>query len=876
MWRRWIALILRGLGLGHWNPFLRVLANQGRPSPVFFPPELVDQGLSFALTGLTNTFAFQGHPSWALPWWAEQQVRPESPAFIPTGVNVLTVNLTHRNWTAVGLAGSPWKAMVDPCGMLTPRAFGPSWMPALALDGRTWIPSCLDPEQLDQELRNGWQNRVITRYRVHPDLDWSCEAMAVRHAGRDWVRWTHTLAWRGAAGQSPRRLAFVLGLRPYNALTLGPVFRSRVRGRNWSVNRQAALRLGLAPDAVRFGRDRTDPLKDTLAEPDAMDARPVHAVQDSSPLRVGRNAREAALAAYAGRPGNTGRSAETGRPTDTERSADTVRSVETGLPTDAMPLADAMLPDDTAPPAAAQPPLGRARSGWLAGVARWDLELAPGQPWTMECFALIPDQDRRLRWRGLEPELEGLAAAGAAAAAAWDTPPVPLGLELADPELATLARALVHHLAVFDNGGHFAPGAFFYNHAWLRDSSFLALAHDLWGQHGQVASKAAGWMATRTRRGDFRSHSGEWDGTGQTLFTWTSHALMTGSPELLARHWQRLGQGARWIDRTRRRERDPASPRRGLLPAGLSAEHFGPNDHYFWDNFWSLAGMDRLRLALDRWEAAPPAARKLAGWLDAATRTYRAELREHLDRLTRRHAGLLPCSPYRHPDAAVIGTLAALSPLDLDLGPEHADWARANVQFLMDRWVRDRLFYQPIIHTGGNAYLTAQLARALQCLGDPRWLDLLAGIHAHAGATGTWPEAIHPHTGGGCMGDGDHGWACAETLALIRLALVREQGGQLLLLPNAPEAWWRSGPMALDRAPTPAGHLSFRLVPTDPDQHTLSWARQRTPFQPDWSLILVIPPGWTVGDGLPAATSPWGGAAVSLPDTGATTLRRQA
>jgi hypothetical protein len=31
-----------------------------------------------------------------------------------------------------------------------------------------------------------------------------------------------------------------------------------------------------------------------------------------------------------------------------------------------------------------------------------------------------------------------------------------------------------------------------------------------------------------------------------------------------------------------------------------------------------------------------------------------------------------------------------------------------------------------------------------------------------------------------------------------------------------------------------------------------------------------------VGDGLPVTSTPWGGAAVALPDTGATTLRRQA
>jgi hypothetical protein len=783
MWRRLIAFALRLFGRGHWNPFLRALANQGRPSPVFFPPELVDQGLSIVLTGLTNTMAFQAHPSWALPWWAEQQVRPDSVSFIPTGVNILTVNLTHRNWTTLGLAGMAWKAMVDPCGMLTPKAYGPSWMPAVTLEGRTWVPSLLDAAQVRQSLRDGDPNQVATAYRIHPDLAWGSEAMAFRHGGRDWVRWTHTLAWAGAW---PADLAFTLGLRPFNALTLGPVFRSRLRGRFWSVNRQAALLLPGEPDAAWFGRDRVDPL---LAQPP---------------------------------------------PEPTQR--------------------------------------GHSRSGWLGGAARWNLRLEPGRTWTLETFALIPAQDRRLRWQSLDSD--GLGAAAEAQAAASDGLPAPLGLRLADPELQALVTALARRLPVFDNGRHFAPGAFFYNHSWLRDSAFLALAHDLWGLHGAVAAKEDAWMRTRTRGGDFRSHSGEWDGTGQTLYFWATHALTTGSLEVLARRWRSMGQGARWAARARRQERDPGSPHYGLLPAGLSAEHFGPNDHYFWDNFWCLAGLDRLRLALTLWNAAPRKARQLSDWLAVEADAYREALGRHVERLTAHHAGLLPSSPYRQPDAACIGTLAALGPLDLDLGPETEAWARANVAFLLDHWVRDSLFYQPIIHTGGNAYLTAQLARALMCQGDARWLGLLAGILAHASPTRTWPEAIHPHTGGGCMGDGDHGWPCAEVLSLVRQALVRDQAGHLLLLPNAPESWWASGPMGLTGAPTPAGSLTFSLVPRAPGGHVLAWERRRTPFQAPWPLMLVLPEGWRAEAGFEAARTPWGAPGLWLPEQGQLTLER--
>lgn len=730
----------RVFGNPAWAPFLRVLGNQGRPSPVFFPPELVDQGLGFALTGLTNTFAFQGHAFWALPWWAEQQLRPESEAFIPTGVNVLTVNLTHRNWTAIGSAGAPWKAMVDPCGMLTPKAFGPSWMPCLTFGGSTWVPSRLQASQIEQALLDGTPQAVITRYLVHEDLEWTSEARAISHDGHEWVRWTHRLRWHGEA---PIGLAFSLGLRPYNALTLGPVFRSRQKGLTWSVNRQAGLLFSLPPDAVWFAKGRVDPLfQEVPSEPEV---------------------------------GGQSLGGQSSR--------------------------------------------GRSRSGWLGGVAQWQVHLDPGGSWDLESHALIPPDAHRLRWRSLN--LEGLSASALSPTLAPVPAPEadfldassPLGFQCADKSVSSLVKALVGRLAVFDNGSHFAPGTFFYNHHWLRDSTFLALAHDLWGLHGQVGTKEAHWMRTQKRSGHFSSHSGEWDGTGQTLFTWVTHALMTGDPGLLARNWKRMARGARWITRARREEANLASPRAGLLPAGLSAEHFGPNDHYLWDNFWSLAGLDRFGMALCQWEQAPRAARRLAEWVRQEAEAYRGELRGHIGRMMERHAGLLPSSPYRHPDAACIGTLVALSPLDLDLGPESSVWAKANSEFLRVHWVRKNLFYQPIIHTGGNAYLTGQLARALQCLGDARWFDLFRGILAHATPTWTWPEAIHPRTGGGCMGDGDHGWACAEVLSLIRQALVREQAGRILLLPNVPEDWWREGALGLTEAPTPAGRLTFALCP---------------------------------------------------------------
>ena len=388
-------------------------------------------------------------------------MRPESASFIPTGVNVLTVNLTHRNWTALGPGGHALEghggslrdAHAQGLRAVLDALRGPG---GADLDPRP----CSSAAQVEQRLRDGWQNRVVTRYRVHDALDWSSEAMAFRHGGGDWVRWTHTLAWhRGRAG-------------------------------------------GAWPSPW--------------------------ACAPTTPCPWAR-----CSAAGCG----TGSGASTARPPCSCRSRPGYRLVRQG-------------PGGPAPgPAAARSPpgaAGPAAAGWRvwpAGTCGW----SRASTWTLETFALIPAHDRRLRWQSLEAE--GLAAsAGPGGRRLGDARRPPLGLALADPDLLTLVTALAHRLPVFDNGSHFAPGAFFYNHHWIRDSAFLALAHDLWGLHGAVAAKEAAWMRTRTRGGDFRSHSGEWDGTGQTLFFWATHALVTGSPGVLARHWRRHGPG-RPLDR---------------------------------------------------------------------------------------------------------------------------------------------------------------------------------------------------------------------------------------------------------------------------------------------------------------------------------------
>ena len=71
-------------------------------------------------------------------------------------------------------------------------------------------------------------------------------------------------------------------------------------------------------------------------------------------------------------------------------------------------------------------------------------------------------------------------------------------------------------------------------------------------------------------------------------------------------------------------------------------------------------------------------------------------------------------------------------------------------------------FFHDMTHSGINPYLTLHLAQVLLRAGDPRYFSLMTAVAKLASPTGQWPESVHPRTGGGCMGDGQHVWAAAK------------------------------------------------------------------------------------------------------------------
>ncbi len=723
----------------------------GQPSESAFPAELLEQGLAIVLSGLNNTLAVQSNPGWVWPYWVERQIDPDSESFLPTATNIIKNNLTHRNWTSMGVDGSSREAMVDPVGMLTLQPYGWSVFPYLRLNDEIFLPPRMR-ERVRQELEETTLQAVVTRYAAHPSLTWTSEAMPVLHESGELMLFTHRLR---NESREPLKLTFGLTLRPYNPLMFSPINHLAYNDGRFRVNGDWSFYLAESPDRVSLSNRRLgDPL-----------------------ISMEESGRNDSLASH---------------------------------------------------------------SGILAAAAEYDWELPPKSERILHSVGVIA----RSRDIAAVPRKTSTASR----VRAWELDRLRhnetqgLRIKVPDAELERAFRAVKGRLHVFDDGQHFSPGTFLYHGHWFRDSTYLALAFDQMGLGSRVHDKAANFMRRQRRNGFFRSQNGEWDSNGQALWTLVTHVQRGGNPDLLEKHYSKLVMGGRWIDMMRRKTRihSPLHTARdllhfGLLPAGLSAEHFGPNDHYYWDDLWSLAGLEKLiwtsRL-LGRLEAAEE--------MENSLREFRADVKKSMERAFA-HAGLqgLPCSPHRALDSAAIGNLVGLSPLNV-VDP-NADWVSGTVEFLMRNNLRDGLFMQKIIHTGLNTYLSAQLARVLIRRNDSRAFEILQSIIYHGGPTLAWPEAIHPRTHGGCMGDGDHGWAAAEFLNLVRDLLVREEGGQLLLLSGTPESWFQHGAtVEVSSAPTLHGTVSLHL---EVGEHSLSfnWNISRKPHQDFGELILCLP-----------------------------------
>jgi len=357
-------------------------------------------------------------------------------------------------------------------------------------------------------------------------------------------------------------------------------------------------------------------------------------------------------------------------------------------------------------------------------------------------------------------------------------------LTIPDPHYSFLYNAALRTLILLTPGDVFS-GPYTYRRFWFRDAVFILYALLTLNLPDRVERVIGRFPERQRRDGYYLSQEGEWDSNGQVLWLLYQYFTAAGKPpckEII----KSIRKAVQWI-RKKRLSSSRNTIHAGLLPAGFSAEHFGPSDFYYWDGFWAEAGLRSASLLFER--SGEERLAKLC--IGEANELSSAIWRSIAQSVPYQQTGAIPSSPNRRMDAGAIGSIVCSYPLRLT-APDN-EHVLAAAEYLYNNCLFEGAFFQDMIHSGCNPYLTLHLAQVLLRAGDRRFSKLVESVASSASPTGQWPEAIHPKTGGGCMGDGQHGWAAAEWVLMIRNMIIREESDRLIFFSGTPSEWIQEG-----------------------------------------------------------------------------------
>jgi len=373
--------------------------------------------------------------------------------------------------------------------------------------------------------------------------------------------------------------------------------------------------------------------------------------------------------------------------------------------------------------------------------------------------------------------------------------------EFADKNLQALFDASRLSLLELHDKDFISPGPFLYHHFWYRDATLMIRALDMLGFEKRSREVIDAFPERLTADGFFRGPDGEWDSNGAVLWSVHQHFLLNKQHLWLKNWYPNLKRAAQWIIRKRKQTQN------GLIPPSISAEHFGTVDQYYWDTFWSLGGL-RAMVRI----ASILGMKSDEQGFEKEVRAFERDIVQSLQNVEQRIGEkLIPATQHRNFDESAVGSISCIYPLELFDG--RLRHLSNTLRKLEAEFVDEKGFFHPIIHSGYNPYLTLQIAHSFFIMGNigKAW-EVAETIFRQAVPPYSLPEAIHPRTGGGTMGDGHHGWAAAEIILFLRSCMVKEENGVISLFKGNNNRLVQKGKnVKLKDVPTTFGAISCSL-----------------------------------------------------------------
>jgi len=679
------------------------------------PVELIPLNTTQFSRGMLNYTFFQHYPDWKLPFWAVQQYDPNNKSFVPRSHLGLSVNVTNRNWTAIGNMSCNVEPIVDPRGSVMPFNNGWSIELWVKYNNRLIVPAY--ERNVKQNLVNDLP--IVKTILEQPEFVLS---MIAYTAEKDLIC-NYELE-----NITPDDISvdIIFSIRPFNPEGVSII-----------------NKISFDKDENKFLINNSD--KVYLSE------QPHNIILSN--LKYGDSANQSE---------NKNIQFSTGE-----------LECENGL-ANAAALFRVDIKSNQKKVLAAYVPLTNYR-----------FNLSRIKPVTK----VIEDWDQLLRNS--------------------------LNITIPDEKITSLIKASTCTSLQLCDSDTVTPGPFIYHQFWFRDAAFQLNALNKFGFCEVVERIIKNFPKYQKRDGYFQSQKGEWDSNGQVLWMTMQHALLSNDIELLKMYFNNLFKAVEWIDKKRLTDKKYwAEYYYGLLPKGLSAEHLGLADYYYWDNFWALSGIKSFMLICEILKE-----HSAFEYANNLKKEFEKNLLNLLQENNRAGESIPIASvPNKTLDSGMIGTISAIYPLQI-LGYDKGRFD-SSLQYIQENYFHNKLFFQNIIHSGGNPYITLQIAHSYLYLGHREmFYNILKDVIEYASPTLNYPEAIHPLTGGGVIGDGHHGWAAAEILSATRDAFVFENNYysidsiELILLSGIPKEWFlKEKELSIINAPILSGKISIKTI----------------------------------------------------------------
>jgi len=685
----------------------------------------------------------QGRKGWIFPYWINKQYNPSDKSFIPRSHSGLSLNLTNRNWTAIGNPDCAVEPIVDPCGLVTP--FPNAW----SID--TWLTA--DEKIFFPSSSSVCSQKLIDDVPVAETV-FQFEGFTlnlISFTQKDLL--THKASVKNISG-SVKNCGLIISVRPFNPEGVGIVenISFDLNSDKFIINHNDRLYLSEKPDIVHCSNfDNGD----------------------------------AAEILYAGKNNGT---------------ADFSSECQYGLASAAAVFNRSLNADES-----------------------FTIQACCSLDNSSKTFSIkndIPFSSSVEYWNNLLQK-----------GSAVSTP---------DKKLNSVIKASYSSLLMFTDGESITPGPVTYHQFWFRDAAFMISALDKYGFSNFTAPVIKSFPKHQMPSGYFRSQKGEWDSNGQVLWTVCNNYLITQDKKLLKDLFSSLYAGVKWIEKFRLTQKEfIGQPFYGLLPKGISAEHLGHADYYFWDNFWSLSGIKSFIKICD--ELGNENEKRYA---ERFFNDYKSCVEKAINYVMQKYSiKEIPASPLRNTDCGMIGSLCASYPLQLFSANDER--ILSSLDFLYENFFYDGMFFQQFIHSGMNPYLTLHIAHSYLFAGNrKKFWEIFSSVLSKASPTLNYPEAIHPFTGGGVMGDGHHGWVAAEILSAVRDAFIFENvdENEAVLLQGIPAEWFEgSNKFTLSNSPLTSGTISIFIESSEGKIIIKIDFKKNQGIDTDWKWKIKLP-----------------------------------